>query len=151
MRFYVEYLNKNAISKDWLAKHTVEKLILMSTNDKETYFSLFPDESLQDQLIGIISEAEKAHSTFIKTMKPTYDVLKSVLLLAQVDVIYRAKIVDKNLGIVDDKDIEDLENIFSLIDTETFKRLSNNYFWVVCNNFVFHIIIWVFWGFKDII
>ena len=50
-----------------------------------------------------------------------YDLFKVAILLAQVDVIYRAGIVDENLGKADEGDINDLRNLISLVKPEQFR------------------------------
>lgn len=49
------------------------------------------------------------------------DIFEAVILLAQVDAIYRAGIIDKNLGKVDKEDMKDLKNLISPVKPELFK------------------------------
>jgi hypothetical protein len=51
----------------------------------------------------------------------TDQLIESTLLLAQLDPIFRAGIVDENLGTVYKEDVADLRNLISIVDPEVFK------------------------------
>lgn len=133
MRFYLESLNPKTVTKPWVAMHALALISYPKDLNKERVavaFSLAkqfdgsnPDAlfDLHKKVTDIIKKSKKAHSNYMKSGKMSDELIKSAILLAQVDPIYRAHYVDKNIGIVDDEDIEDLRNLISLVDPETFK------------------------------
>ena len=80
-----------------------------------------------NQVDKIILNVKKNHSEFLLNGQITQKLLESTLLLAQVDVIYRAKIIDKNLGNINKNDVKDLRNLISVVDLNNFE-LKNNCF-----------------------
>ncbi len=68
----------------------------------------------------IISKAKKNYSSFLKNGQISEELIKSTLLLAQIDLIHRGYI-SKNLGNIDDKDVKDLRKLISLVDPMLFK------------------------------
>jgi len=68
----------------------------------------------------IISKAKKNYSSFLKNGQISEELIKSTLLLAQIDLIKRGYI-SKNLGNIDDKDVKDLRNLISLVEPKLFK------------------------------
>ena len=73
------------------------------------------------KIVKIIQYGKKVYSEFIETGEMSSDLFRAVLLLAQVDVIYRAVHIDENLGNVDEKDMKDLHNLISIVNPEYFK------------------------------
>lgn len=107
MRFYLERLNPDSITKPWVAEHAVEL-----TRD---------DTKLFKKTRSILSQAKAVYSDYIKTGKLDDNVIKAAIHLAHLDPIYRAGIVDPNLEDVDDGDIEDLKNLIEIVRPELFK------------------------------
>jgi|GEM_PF-264206 len=107
LRFYIKYLNPDAITKPWIAETVLEKI----KNDAHLY----------KKASNIVSNAKEIYSVFIKTGQINEDIIKSALLLAQLDPVFRAGVVDENIGCIDNKDIDDLRNLFSLVGTRNFK------------------------------
>ena len=70
--------------------------------------------------IKIISNAKKKYFLFLKNGQINDNLIKSTLLLAKLDPIYRAGHVTKSYNI-DGKDIEDLNNLISLVNPDFFK------------------------------
>ena len=68
-----------------------------------------------------ILTARKNYFSFLNNGQINDDLIKSILLLGQLDLIYRPGRISKNFGIIDNKDVEDLNNLISLIDPKLFK------------------------------
>jgi len=68
--------------------------------------------------------AKNAYSEYLKTGIVDDAILESVLYLAKIDVIYRAGIVDDNIGVIDPQDVQDLKNLISVINADEFKAKS---------------------------
>lgn len=110
LRFYVRYLNpKKALDRKWVAEMALE--IIKAKNY----------EPLYKKACNILSKAEENHSAFLETGRINDELIKSTLLLAQLDLVFRTGIVDQNIGVIDNKDVEDLRNLISLVDPKTFE------------------------------
>ena len=60
----------------------------------------------------------------MKTGLISEDIFKSAVLLAQLDPIFRAGVVDENIGTVDDRDISDLRKLISIVEPKNFKAVE---------------------------
>lgn len=49
------------------------------------------------------------------------DVIKSAILLAQLDSIYRAGFIDENMGVIDEGDLIDLKKLITIVNPDYFK------------------------------
>ncbi len=107
MRFYLKHLNPNAVVHRWVAEISLELI-------KD-------DRTLHKKASNIVSETEENYLTFLKAGKMDDRLIRSALLLAQLDPIYRAGIVDENIGVIDAKDVEDMKNLISFLRPEIFK------------------------------
>ena len=76
---------------------------------------------LEKKIRQIVERARVDYADFLSSGRITDELVESALLLAQVDTIFRAKVVDKNLGDVHKEDIEDLSKLISLIDPQFFE------------------------------
>lgn len=133
LRFYIKRLNPDAVEHPWVSEASLqllERLQLLSMFTKDEIFSDDVDTIINPELLDpyvydkveeIIEYSKKVYNEFIKTGKMNSDLYKAALLLAQVDLIYRAEVVDKNLGSVDENDIKDLKNLISIVKPEYFK------------------------------
>lgn len=150
LRFYLEYLNSGAITKVWIAYGSCfnlrEILDELESNTKfkdmpkliqyriatflrkrgynslptrKNLISLFQDFYIKAN--NIILEAKENHTIFPKSGEINDSLIKSALLLAQLEPIYRAGLVDTNIGIIDKKDVEDLKNLLSFFDPKDFR------------------------------
>jgi len=141
LRWYIKRLNPDAIEHRWVSE--VSFLLLKKTAQfhdltlqilKEFPIRLdfvviegtpikltLSDSAHLKKVAEIIQYAKKTYKEFIKEGKVSADLCKAVLLLAQVDIIYRAGLVDENLGNVDENDIKDLYNLISIVKPEYFK------------------------------
>ncbi len=110
LRFYIEHLNPKAITNQWIADIAIELIR--------------NDERLYKRASTIVSNAKENHSIFMKTGLISEDIFKSAVLLAQLDPIFRAGVVDENIGTVDDRDISDLRNLISIVEPKNFKAVE---------------------------
>lgn len=114
MRFYLERLNPSATSKTWVAEISADSL-------DSGFPYLESSTELAQRAKEIIIQAKKDHANYLKSGMMNEYIIKSAISLAQLDPIYRAGVIDKNMGIIDEGDIEDLKNLISIVDPELFK------------------------------
>ena len=106
LRFVVESQNDQAKTKEWVAETAVK--MTKDTRDFKV-------------CNAALKEAEEAYNTYKKTKKLDDKTLKGALLLAQLDPIYRAGIVDPNIGTIEKLDIQDMRNLISRAKLDVFK------------------------------
>lgn len=107
LRFYLQRLNPETISHPWVAEHAPELV-----KDNKTLFR---------KVTKIIAEAKKAHSHYLKSGRIERDILRSTIVLAPLDLIQRAGVIDKDIGRFDNEDIKDLKKLISIVDPKLFK------------------------------
>jgi hypothetical protein len=109
LRFYLERLNPNSITAPGVARQGVA---LAS--------EFFPKE--YERAKKSLEEAERLYADFIKTGRiEDGGILRAAILLAQLDPIYRALVMNENMGIVEDGDMQDLTNLVKAVKPELFK------------------------------
>lgn len=106
MRFYLKRINSSAITQEWVAESVVDLV-----DDKKTL------KKIQE----ILTNAKKMYAEYLETGKMNDEVIKSSLLLAQLDPIYRAGVIDPNIGVIDPGDIDDLKNLIKLVNPTEFR------------------------------
>lgn len=122
MRFHLEYLNPESIVSTWVAELAVEQL-----RHHPEYFIIrraYTPSNIERTLAkadNIIRQAKIASSAYQQTGKMTDELLESVIYLAQLDPLFRAGVIDPNIGVADKQDVEDLRNLISAVDAKTFK------------------------------
>ncbi len=142
LRFYIERLIPNAITKTWVAEHALTALPLLARIASDTggevvlngdtreisIINFKTGETIPHLEIGIgrkvkqiIEYAKMAYNTYLSSGQITDELLERTLLLAQVDPIFRAGRIDDNLGIVDIEDIADLRTLISIVQPEIFR------------------------------
>ena len=137
LRFYIKRVNPNAIEERWVSEASLHLLEMVQLRDlleipdetplmqtlKEmiTEKATLSDPTVYKKVVEIIQFSRKIYDEFIRKGEMSSDLFKAVLLLAQVDVIYRAGLVDENLGNIDEGDIKDLRNLISIVKPEYFK------------------------------
>ncbi len=126
LRFYIKYLNPKAITSRWVAESSLKYIELRLEKIKER-------KSPEDKIImplfknwykegkKIISKAKENYSIFLKSGQITDNLLKSTLLLSKLDSIFRAGYIVEDIEFIDNKDVEDLRKLISLVDSELFK------------------------------
>jgi len=110
MRFHLKRLNPDAIVSPWIAEIALDIIT--------------PKTALLRKATAIIKQSQDCYTAYIKSGNITDSLIKSTLLLAQLDVIHRAGIIPDDLGYVDQKDITDLRALLNLVDRKTFKSKS---------------------------
>ncbi|MGC9202917.1 MAG: hypothetical protein ACP5HX_09660 [Thermoproteota archaeon] len=135
LRFYVKYINPQAITYAWVAEYAPQifislrgRLAIISKGDKvkidmKKSVSTLSKEDRKTfmKILAILISAKKNYSVFLENGKISDKLIKSTLQLAQLDIIFRVGYVDENLGMVDERDVEDLKNLISLVKPEDFK------------------------------
>ncbi len=106
MRFYLQRLNPKTITRPWVAEHALEEVE--------------HNKSLLRKVTKIIMQAKKDHSHYLKSGRMGRYILKTAMLLAPLDLIFRAGVIDKSIGRVDNKDIKDLKKLISIVDPTLF-------------------------------
>lgn len=140
LRFYIEYLNRKCIYQgEWIAEESVDLLLRRLSRvrgdiDFENAGKLrvcrkWPEwlkkyANLCRKMHKLVLVAKKQHASFLKTGKADDDLLRTILGLAQIDPYFRAGFLDENLGKVSNKDVQDLVNLYSLVDSEIFGALD---------------------------
>jgi hypothetical protein len=107
MRFYLQRLNPNSVVSNWVAEYAVALLK--------------PDKRLYLKATGILDNARKGYIKYLKSGSINEEIIKSSLLLAQLDPIYRAGYIDPKLGTIESKDVLDLKNLISIVDSKFFR------------------------------
>ncbi|MHA1401343.1 MAG: hypothetical protein ACTSQE_13425 [Candidatus Heimdallarchaeaceae archaeon] len=107
MRFVLEYHNPKAQTYPWVA---------------EIVPKLFQKHKKAHKMFKIIIKTAKMHhKNYLKTGEIRNELLDTCIVLAQMDIIYRASIIDQNFGQVYETDIQDLRNLVKLIPIENFR------------------------------
>jgi hypothetical protein len=106
LRFHIEYWNPQfVVERNWIA---------------ETALNLLSNEYLEKGEV-IVKQAKTNLNHFLETGKCDDELLKSALLLASLDPIFRAGVGKEYIGLVDEQDVQDLRNLISVVAMQTFK------------------------------
>lgn len=114
LRFYVQRLNPCAVTSTWIAERVANILRLKVAHGRH---DLLP---LAEQAQQIVQQAQHDYEAYLATGQLTDQLLASVLRLAQLDPIFRAGVIDRNLGNVFDEDIADLHQLISIVEPRWF-------------------------------
>jgi hypothetical protein len=129
LRFYIQYLNPKAKQRPWVAEAGLKKLgkqtISYASYDVDTEGLSSDDDGSLEVGQRILVKAQAAHRQYIESGLITDSLLKSVIGLAQLDVIFRSGFVDENLGIAHGEDVRDLRKLISLVNPEMFRAKRN--------------------------
>lgn len=145
LRFYIERLNPTAVKHQWIAEWALEKLglhqgrlvlyegrpvsqdpqiwqeIYLPDLEKRKITDPLSDPGLYEKVAKIIQHAKIVYREYTETGKLKPELFETVLLLAQVDEIYRSWHIYEDFGSVDERDMEDLKNLISITKPEYFK------------------------------
>ncbi len=126
LRFYVKRLNPDAIERQWVAEHCLTNpsspLLVDATMEIDTGTVVsYTETNLTKKAKRIIERAKVNYSAFLHSGQITDDLFESALCLAQLDPIWRAGFIDKNMGDVQDEDVEDLRNLILIVEPKLFK------------------------------
>ena len=125
LRFYLQHLNPDAVTGRWVAElsisHPLSPLLTNVVLDVTTDRISFTETEQTKKVQRIIEQAKEVHSNYLSSGEMTDEVVKSALLLAQLDPIYRAGFVDQNIGTVHKEDVTDLRNLISIVNPKMFR------------------------------
>lgn len=136
MRFYLGRINPKAIKSEWVAENAPKRLLTILAGNANAIIEIDCETgkaSVRDTLVAkqssdlgekvekILNDAKKEYEKYLKTGELNDELFCATLLLAQLDPIYRAGIIDPHIGTIDANDIQDLKNLVSLIDENKFK------------------------------
>jgi hypothetical protein len=126
MRFYLKHLNPDAGTKRWVAElsisHPLSPLLKNVIIDATTHEVIdFTETKDTKKARYIIGKAKMVYSNYLSSGEVTDKLIESVLLLAQLDPIFRAGFVDENIGTIDEGDVADLRNLISIVNPEAFR------------------------------
>lgn len=101
LRFYIKRLNPDVIEHRWISESALGYL-LMGTHGMPI------DYEIIEKVEKTIQYAKKAYSEYINTGIMNHDLFKAVLLLAQIDSVYRegARAIYRN-GFLDESNIDE--------------------------------------------
>ncbi len=108
LRFELKRLNPQAHEQPWIAQAALRRLRKLGFNQ------------LYDQAYLIITQAKENYAEFLKTQQITDELIKSTLLLAQLDPVYRRRNVNNIFQPIAGEDIWDLKKLISLVDFHPF-------------------------------
>lgn len=129
----LEYLKPQSFNNSKLAKLDFEsRYQIMPLTTKRILHTILKNGSIKTRkevvetcerlhTNDIVLKAKENYSVFLKTGQITDDLMKSTLLLAQLEPIVRRGGVYLNLGVIDDRDVTDLRNLSALLDSKTFR------------------------------
>jgi hypothetical protein len=113
LRFYIKYLNPDAIVKNWVSEKSLLFLDLFKTDDQN-----------YKKAEKIIKTSKLLYEKYIADGILNNKLLRSILLLSKLDIIYRTN-GKYNLSLddreLDRKDIIDLKNLISIVNPSIFK------------------------------
>ncbi|MGQ9848264.1 MAG: hypothetical protein ACUVQP_12295 [Bacteroidales bacterium] len=125
MRFYLMCLNPNAKAQKWVAEQAVDilkaKVQMGIKNTVELKYLNFDFLKLASKGEEIVKQARNYLKNYMKSEKISNQLIKSAIMLAQLDPIYRAGIIDENIGIVDEMDVKDLRKLISIVNPDLFR------------------------------
>ena len=121
MRFYIKHHNPKAITKEWVAELSQERMkeIGFALNSQRHPIPI--DNNLLAKAEGMLSKSKKAYSNYIQIGEMNDELIKCTILLAHLDTFFRARIIDEDFGIVDGGDVIDLRRLISIINPDSFK------------------------------
>lgn len=121
MRFYIERLNPKAITREWVAESSVERMRKLGFALNYQRQPVRIDDNILEKADEMLSQTKIAYSDYIKSGKMSNEVIKCTISLAQLDTYFRVSIIDENFGIVDEGDVSDLMKLISLVPQNSFK------------------------------
>lgn len=104
LRFFVKFLNSKVYEKPWIAE---KALAIIPPN----YF---------DQSEQVIKTTKKQYKDYLEDGKISDGLIKSCIKMGHLDHFYRSQRIDSNFLSVDERDVEDVRDLYSLLDEEKF-------------------------------
>lgn len=126
MRFYLKWLNPDAVTTQWVAElvlTTPSSPLLQDVviNGRSGEIVHFRETELTRKAQWVIEQAKADYKDYLSSGQVTDQLIESALRLAQLDPVFRAGVVDENLGTVHKEDVDDLRKLISLVDPQFFK------------------------------
>lgn len=126
LRFYLKWLNPDAVTSQWVAELVLaaplspllQDVVINGGSGKIVYFK---ETELTKKAQWIIEQAKADYADYLSSGQITDQLIESALRLAQLDPIFRAGVVDENLGNVYKEDVDDLRQLISLVEPRLFK------------------------------
>lgn len=123
MRFYLMYLNPNAITKKWVAENSIDLLLLLNQEYNWKLAFEFATKGME-----IVRQAKVRLANYLKTGKITTELIKSAFMLGRLDSVYRTPLsrekiegIYEYIEVVEDGDIKDLNRLISIVNPCLFK------------------------------
>ncbi|MEW6587250.1 MAG: hypothetical protein AB1442_16780 [Nitrospirota bacterium] len=128
MRFYLKWLNQDAVTREWIAEHSITNLFSpllkdVGINGETGEIISYTETELTRKAHWIIEQAKVDYSTYLSSGQISQQLLESALRLAQLDPIFRVGFVDENLGTIYKEDIDDLQQLITIVEPELFKAI----------------------------
>ena len=145
LRFYLEKENPNCVTEPWVAESAVPLLnaadklkndVAVSTEDLKyiqtavmlEQSSTRTDLARTSKTAGhLLDEAKNSYEMYLRAGDMSDSLISSSIILAQMDVPYRAGRLPSDFGHVNPDDIKDLRNLISLADPRIFKAKNACY------------------------
>jgi len=126
MRFYLKRLNPDAVTSQWVAELVLAAPLSpllqdVIINGKNGKIVRFRETELTKKARWIIEQAKADYAEYLSSGQITDQLIESVLRLAQLDPIFRAGVIDEDLGNVYEEDVDDLRKLISLVEPQFFK------------------------------
>lgn len=114
MRFHLKYYNPYAIMDKWVAKNACE---LMKRYESDEFYA---------EASGKLDFAVESYHEFMANGVLTDELIKSSILLAHLDIYYRAGKEEYTKPIeIESSDIQDLKNLIGVVDFSQFETKSH--------------------------
>jgi hypothetical protein len=114
LRFYLQYTNPTAKKDSWVADLAVDILRKQAALGRI-------DKSVYRKGESIVTEAKGRLSRYLITGQIHEELIESTLLLAQLDSVFRQGIGHEQIGTVSKEDLQDLNNLISIVPSTLFK------------------------------
>ncbi len=125
LRFFIEYTNPNCITKPWVAEHSLALLEHGAENHGRKASKDILDASVK--MKSLLHDAKKAHKKYLSTGKLDDSLMRTSIILAQIDVLYRTGSMHPELGEANPGDMQDLRNLISLVNPKMFQTKNACY------------------------
>ena len=109
LRFYIKYQNPHAEESGWIAESALYHFNRKRQND------------LFNQAKKVIDQARNNYQEFLTNGQFTNELLQSALLLGRLDALMRVGYIHDAWSAINHQDIQDLQNLVSLLKPEIFK------------------------------
>jgi hypothetical protein len=124
-RFYLERLNANVITYEWFVdssfSSTMSPFISDLVIDVDTKQSSYEETELGKKARSFIDIAKSHYRDYLASGQITDELLESVLIISQIEMMRRSGRPDDNLGIAHTEDISDLRNLIAIVEPEQFR------------------------------